>query len=169
MKNTLKIVSLFMLASILIILNACEKDEKQPEIEKQPENYNEISLANIIEKETTLSDIPIPATDINGHILDNSDVIIYKTSNNNYGKLEILSIDDANNKALTIKAVTYQANGTIYCQTSSLVIRGTWSCDLDAMEESITTPFTDFKWERVNSTDTYLTIKNSALFAKYDF
>lgn len=84
------------------------------------------------------------------------------------GKLEILGVDETVNYKLTIKAVTYNADGTIFSQTGSLDIRGTWSCDLDAMVE-ISNHDSDFWWERVTSTDTSLSPRNTAHFAEYDF
>jgi hypothetical protein len=128
-------------------------------------NYEELTSDKIVAKNGLLSKAVIEGTNANGHALSTSNVIIYKTNNNRYGKLQILGIDDASNFKLTIKAVTYNDDGTIYSQTENLAIRGTWQCDLDAMAESEVD--IDFKWNRTTSTNTYLQPITPAVFVKY--
>ena len=110
------------------------------------------------------------ASDADGNIFRNGDIIIYRTNENRCGKLQIVNIDDAANKMLTIKAVTFNADGSIFAQTNSLQIRGTWSCDLDEMVEPETgiTSGRDFFWRRRNATTTHFTPVNGATFYAYE-
>ena len=162
-KNTFKTISLLLVFSL--IFTSCKNDETEENM--NPTNYAEITKDDIAAKEATMSSNMIEATNANGHVLDVGDVLVYKTNNDHFGKLEILAIDDADNYKLTIKAVTYDASGSVFSQTASLDIRGTWLCDLDAMEEDGTSP--DFKWRRLTETDTNLEPRGSALFAVYNF
>ena len=112
-----------------------------------------------------LSDEEIEASNPSGYTLQICDVIIYKTNSEHYGKLKILDFDDNENKKLTIQAISYNDDGSIFNQTDNLEIRGTWTCDLDAMLES--GPEVDFHWQRVNGTDTNLSPRGNARFAVY--
>ena len=135
-----------------------------------PDDFNSITCEDINFNNSNLSEDNIEATDVNGHILQVGDVIIYKTNQDRCGKLEILNIDDAVNKKLTIKAVTFNADGSVYNQTNALEIRGTWNCDLDAMiEEGYVAGQEDFWWQRINVNDTEFSPKNGAKFHKYSF
>lgn len=164
MKQSIFKLGLLMIAFSSINISSCNKDEE----DITPVNYGEITRDDIEARDFILTTEMISATNSTGHILDVSDVIIYKTSQSMYGKLEILGIDDIVNYKLTIKAVTYNADGTIFNQTESLDIRGTHTCDLDAMVE-IHNLDSDFWWERKTSKDTSFSPKNSARFTEYDF
>lgn len=141
----------------------CEKEDPI----KQPPGFDEISFSYIKESEQMLSGDPIAATDASGHLIDDSNVFIYKTTDDRFGKMVIMDIDDDNNKAATIKAITYNNDGTVYSQTESLLIRGTFSCDLDEMvEPTSNAEVKDFWWRKDNATDTFLEPRNNALFTK---
>ncbi len=166
MKNLFKTVSLF-LAAITLTLTSCKKENTD---DTSPANYNEITKADIEAVANTMSSTLIIATNGSGHVLDVGDVLVYKTNDDRYGKMEILAIDDATNYKLTLKAVTYNvADSGTFNETNSLDIRGTWLCDLDALTETDVSGDSDFQWERVTATDTNLRPWNSAIFALYDF
>ena len=165
MKSTYKILNVLLI--LTLVLASCKKEKSEEEEKNAPANYQEITRDDIVAKASTLSGNSIEATNSNGNVLNVGDVIIYKTNNDRYGKMEILAIDDANNKKLTIKAITYKNDGSVFYETSSLNVRGTYLCDLDAMVETQTDA--DFQWQRVNSTDTNLKPIAPALFAVYDF
>jgi len=142
-----------------------------PYVTCKPENYADIALGNIQFNEDNLSGDSIEATNADGNIFKTGDVLIYKTNEGRYGKLEVLSIDDADNKKLAIKAVTYTNDGSIYKETSFLEIRGTWSADLDELIEAPAGQISiqDFWWERINTTDTDFTPENDAKYYMYSF
>ena len=81
-------------------------------------------------------------------------------------KRQIEDIDPSINYQLTFKAITYNMDGSIYNEDSGVIIRGTWSADLDNLIEAPIneTEIRDFFWQRVNSTTTYLTPQNTAKF-----
>ncbi len=165
MKNIMKTIGYLLL--LALAMTSCCKKEQPQKAPHNPTNYSEITRDDIVARESTLLSEVIAATYAGGHILDVGDVLIYKTNGNHYGKMEILAIDDADNYKLTIKAVSYKDDGSVFAETSSLDIRGTWSGDLDAMAEH--GPSEDFQWNRLTNTDTNLKPKGSAVFAIYHF
>jgi hypothetical protein len=88
---------------------------------------------------------------------------IYKTNAGRFGKFMVENYEPAENHRLTIRWVTYNADGTVYSQGVRLVIRGTWSCDLDAGLET-TAADQDWYWLLQSSTVRYLNPRNSAKF-----
>jgi len=64
----------------------------------------------------------------NGLELKKGDIIIYVTSDTNLGKFQVLNIDNDN---LIIKYVNYNSIGEVINQLDKLVIKSTFSCDLD--------------------------------------
>ncbi len=151
-------------------LFSIEIPENYPYSLCQPKDFDAITCEDINSNTDNLSEDQIIGTNANGHVLQVGDVIIYKTNQNRCGKLEILNINDANNKKLAIKAVTYNQNGTVYSQTNFLEVRGTWQCDLDAMiEEGYIAGQQDFWWQRLNPTDSSITPRNGAKFYKFQF
>jgi len=168
MKNLMKLTGLvFVLIAFSLV--SCKKESDKTE-EHSPANYGELTKADIAKVSQSMSDSSIPATDASGHLLDVGDVLVYKTNEGRYGKMEILAIDDATNYQLTVKAVTYDLNDdNTYSSSPNLVIRGTWICDLDTMVETSDGNIADFHWERINATDTKLRPLNTAIFALYHF
>ena len=79
-----------------------------------------------------------------------SDVFLYKTRAKRYDKFQVLNYEE--DERLTIRAVTYNEDGTVYKQIDHLKIRGTWYCDLDDMLEGGSE--SDFQWERHCGTTT---------------
>jgi hypothetical protein len=80
-------------------------------------------------------------------------------------------IPSSSNYALTIKVVLFNADGTIKSTTNSIIVRGTYKCDLDVpVEVSANTELqSDFEWARPGQFDTFLVPKNGAVFLKYTF
>ena len=164
MKNSIKIFGIALsLIAIILSVTSCKKykDDGIP-----PTNFEEITEFDIEQQASSLSNAKI-VLDSSGYQFNFSDVIIYRTNSNRYGKLEILELLSATNNKLTIRAVTFRKSGAIKRQTSSLSIRGTWLCDLDAMKERELGA--DFWWERDANEVTYLTPEDDATFAIYNF
>lgn len=87
---------------------------------------------------------------------------VYRTSAGRLGKFIVENWEPASGNRLTIAWVTYNTNGTVYSSGTGLVIRGTYSCDLDTGAE--TTTGADFWWNMQSTTTRYLTPRNGALF-----
>lgn len=158
-------VLLLITGSFLFSASSCGKDD---DVQK-PANYAEISLADIKAKESLLSGDMIPASNAGGVIWKPGDVFIFKAHGGRFGKFRVVSINTAANYELTIAAVIYNNNGSVAEQTESLVIRGTWNCNLEALVEETDPLKMDFQWGRANATDTYLSPENGAKFMKYVF
>ena len=155
-----KVPSAAILLTLLVGLVSCQKEELRSGL-----SFEEIHLPDIQARKGQLSDENILATDSTGLVLEICEILLYRTNSGRYGKMKILSIDPADNYRLTVQAVTYQNDGTIFSEAESLEIRGTYTGDLDGMLES--GPQNDFHWRRENDTETSLDPRGSAVFAHY--
>jgi C1A family cysteine protease len=83
-------------------------------------------------------------------------IVAFKTSR---GKFAIAEVYAGTN--LLLKNIkVYNANGTLYTQRPSLVVRGTYLCDIDTIRE--TRYGADFWWEAVRPGVNYLVPRNGA-------
>jgi hypothetical protein len=162
MKKLNTILMAISAAIVIISMSSCKKyeDDGIP-----PTNFEEITAYDIEQVTGTMSSERILSTDVSGHLLNVGDIIVYETSKDRFGKMQIISINDLNNYLLTVSAVTYKNRGAVYDQDSQLEVRGTWDMDLDKMNEGGSNP--DFFWERDTDFDTYLTPMNGAKFSMY--
>jgi hypothetical protein len=89
---------------------------------------------------------------------------VYKTSQSRLGKFLVENWEPGalTNNQLTIAWVTYNTDGSVYSSGSGLIIRGTYSCDLDLGVETSTDR--DFAWVQSTSTTRYLDPTNAATF-----
>jgi formylglycine-generating enzyme required for sulfatase activity len=87
---------------------------------------------------------------------------IYKTDEGRFGKFMVENYEPSENHRLTIRWVTYDTNGMPYSYGTRLVIRGTYSCDLDEGRETDTGP--DWMWDMQSPATRYLTPYREAWF-----
>jgi hypothetical protein len=92
-------------------------------------------------------------------------ILVYVTNEKRYGKLKILEYG----YNLTIKWVTYDKDGGVFSKGDHLIVKGTWSYDLDyGVEGGKGKSKVDFWWEQVDKTERFWTAKNGAAFALYE-
>lgn len=165
--KTLKQLSILI---ILVFTISCSKDDNSEPI-ATPANFSEIKLSDIIAKESKMSSASIIGTTEAGIQLTPGTVIIYKTSENHYGKLEVVSIDlsASSNYAITFKASNFNAEGSVNNSTSNFLVNGTYEADLDLLTTGGEASFKDFFWKRLTTTNTNLEPENGAKFYKYIF
>jgi hypothetical protein len=121
--------------------------------------YDDLDAAEIESLESLMSTATIDGSD--GNELNPGSYAIYKTDAGRYGKFIVEDFNAATH-ALTIAWVTYNADGTVYSSGSGLVIRGTWSCDLDlGLETSVAN---DFQWTQATGVTRYITPNSGAIF-----
>ena len=154
-----------ILLLLVVLINGCQKDDTQDE--PKVVSYADLSLANIKAKEAQMSVAPLVISNSGGIYFKAGDILFYKTSLGNFGKMEVISVDQADNYKLTFKAVTYKTDGTILSSCTTLSIRGTWLCDLDTMTEVDEDGTQDFWVERVTPTDTNLEPKINSIFVRF--
>ncbi len=93
----------------------------------------------------------IVLSDKNGNIVPKQgDVYVYKTSEGNLGKFEIVSVDKFNNYRTTFRYVTYNKDGSIRSQSNSLSVDGTYNIDFDNGSNQPQESNADFKLSRVD-------------------
>lgn len=137
----------FLSIWILIFALAARITEAQSQFES-------IKLEDI--RSARLSSARIP-----GHSLAPNTIILFSTDEGRFGKLLIRSSDSD----LIMAWVTFTAEGTIHSSGDNLIVRRTYTCDLDAGRESRTSA--DFWWQISTATERYLTPRNGAAFAIY--
>lgn len=121
--------------------------------------FEAIKLSEI--KSASLSAEKINGSDNAQNQISAGTILLYKTDKGRYGKLLIRKYG----KNLSLKWVTYRANGNIFSKGDDLNIRGTFSCDLDLGKEIQTS--SDFWWQQVTNIERYLIPQNGAIFSKY--
>ena len=111
---------------------------------------------------------PIYLTNHNGVVAGKGSVFIYKTSEGNYGKLEIIDIDNNDNYKTTFRYITYANDGSIMSQSNHFSVRGTYTCDLDnGTEEGTDDNAVDFEIGREDDMNTRLYCYNEAAITLY--
>jgi hypothetical protein len=92
-----------------------------------------------------------------GNIAKPGDVILYKTSEGSFGKLELIKVDRNSNDKTTFRYVTYNDDGSIKSQSDNFSVRGTYTFDLDkGTEEGTAGEDVDFKIQREDDNNTRL-------------
>lgn len=122
----------------------------------QSKEFDDLTFATI--KAQTLSSSNINGSTNSSNRLQPGAILVYKTNSGRYGKMQIREYG----YNIIIKWRTYTSTGATYSSGSSLTIRGTWLCDLDAGAEASANA--DFWWEQVTSTERYLVPQNGATF-----
>jgi OOP family OmpA-OmpF porin len=119
--------------------------------------FNQIDKNTIAAKLESLPDERIQISIPSGVLLDTGTIIFYKTSEGYLGKMEFLNIDKNDNYKLTVKYVTYNADGSIQRKSNNLEIEGTYNCDLDTgSTDNVSSDDADFSLGRTNETNTVL-------------
>lgn len=162
MNTLLKIIMLLL----IITSYSCSTDDAQSTA--MPLSFETLTRADIAALEDDMSVFSLNGTNDSGILWESGKVLLYKTSDGRFGKLEILNISSTTNFTLTISAVTYNDDGSIYNSNEFIQIPGTFQCDLDEMTTiESTSPF-DFFWRRVSELLTRLESQNESLFVEWD-
>ena len=127
---------------------------------KEYHDYEDLNAAAVKTFADGMSVNKIDASD--GNEFSAGTYFVYKTSAGRYGKF-IVEDFDSSNRELTIAWTTYNANGTVYTSGAGLVIRGTFSCDLDLGLETSSIKY-DFSWVQATISKRYLLPANGAVF-----
>lgn len=152
------------IVAILLLSISCKKGKNS-----KPSNFDGLSREQIAAVEASMASQAIAAVSSTGElILQPGDVIVYRTNKNRFGKMQITSINSADNYKLTIKAVTFNDAGSIYKNTTTLIIDVNDFADLDEMIESSTQGVIDFFWKQIN-VKIEIAPMVGAKFTKYTF
>jgi predicted outer membrane repeat protein len=122
--------------------------------------YDELNRAAIVTMDDEMTTANIYGSD--GSEFKPGTYFIYKTASGRYGKFIVEGWNHADQNKLTIGWVTYNTNGTVYTSGTGLVIRGTYTCDLDLGLETSTNA--DFQWVQSTSSVRYLDPLSTARF-----
>ena len=120
-------------------------------------DFNQITLADIMGM--SLSADPLDGSDNQLNRIPTGTVLVYLTDEGRYGVLEIASYG----QDLALNWRTYRSDGTVYSSGTGLVVRASYTCDLDAGAEGAASA--DFQWHHVTGVERYLEPRNGASFA----
>ena len=108
---------------------------------------SDLRRVHIAAAEAEMSTANIDASD--GNEFMPGTYFIYKTDEGRFGKFMVENYEPSENHRLTIRWVTYDTDGMAYSYGTGLVIRGTYSCDLDEGLETDRGP--DWMWDMQSS------------------
>lgn len=108
-----------------------------------------------------ISSARLASVRISGQSLIPNTIVLFRTNEGRFGKMLIKSSDTD----LILSWVTFNRNGSIHSSGENLIIRRTFTCDLDAGRESQNSA--DFWWQMASSSERYLTPRNRAAFSIY--
>jgi hypothetical protein len=163
----MKKLQVFIALILVTIISSCSNDDSAPTA--APTNFDQIKLTDIQNRSSLMTATNILASDVVGILWAKGTVVIFKTTEGTFGKLEVVNIEKVNNYALILNITIYNANGTTKNIIKGLLIRGTWGCNLDMPSEETVGLKSDFFWDRPTQFETYLAPKNGAVFLKYTF
>jgi len=104
-----------------------------------------------------------------GIIAKKGSVFVYKTSEGNHGKLEIIDVDKSDNYKITFRYVTYDNSGNTVSQSNNFSVRGTYTFDLDiGIEEGVERNDRDFFLNREDNTSTNISSYNNSSIKIYN-
>ncbi len=150
----------------LITENQVETDTEAP---AKATSFDDLILYHIKAAETKMTGVEIPFLK-DGNKITKGTVIIYKTNSGRYGKMQILEDVVQHMTVLTVSAVTYNANGTVYKQNSNFLINISWLYDMDELKKGTKgTNGVDWQWESESPAYNHLSAQNGAIFAIYKF
>jgi hypothetical protein len=89
-------------------------------------------------------------------------VLVYRTKMGRYGKCKVVKYG----YNLELKWLTYDGNGKVFSKGNKLVVRGTFSCDLDGGKEA-RGGGGDFWWEQVSRQKRFLVPRGRAVVVVY--
>ena len=124
------------------------------------DGYEDLNRAAIAKRLGDMSGASIDGSD--GNEFAPGTYFIYRTSAGRFGKFIVTDFNHADLNKLTLDWITYNADGTVYSSGTGLVIRGTYSCDLDLGLETIVG--SDFWWAQESVSTRCLVPQNAALF-----
>lgn len=124
--------------------------------------YSELDREHIAAMEGQMSTASIDGSD--GNEFMPGTYFIYKTDEGRFGRFMVENYEPEGTYNMVIRWVTYNADGSVYTHGRRLVIRGTWSCDLDEGLETSSSTERDFLWNLLTSTTRRLDPKNGAKF-----
>jgi len=122
--------------------------------------YSDLKRNHIAAMESEMSTASIDAS--NGNEFMPGTYFVYKTDENRFGKFMVENYEPDGSYDMVIKWVTYDTDGSIYSFGTRLIIRSTWSCDLDEGLE--TTIGQDWNWMLLSATERRLKTYNGAKF-----
>jgi hypothetical protein len=157
-----------VLAAVLFLVPALPAQPPKGDGPQGDKPFDDVTLEQIkasVEEAKKGGADKIDGSDTKDNRIPNGTVLCYITSDKRYGKLKVVEYG----YDLAVKWVTYDGKGGVFSKGDKLVVRGTWSCDLDAgVEGDPAAPAKDdFWWEQVDQAVRRLVFRNGAVFAVY--
>jgi hypothetical protein len=140
----------------------------QNKLNTEPTKFDKINNLDIKAKYRLMTTNVITAKDSTGILVKAGEIMVFKTNNDSFGKLEVVSINALNN-TLTLNVVLYNGDGSIKSTENNVTIHSSLGCDLDIPSEGNVGLKSDIKWNIYGTNNVNASIDpiNGTLFFKY--
>ena len=157
----------FAVTAVLLLISALQAQPPKdtPKDDKLFDDISHKQIKELVEKARKDGKLGLDGSDTKANQIPQGTILCYITSDKQYGKLKVVEYG----YNLKLKWVTYAKDGSVVSKGDSLVVRGTWSCDLDKGVEGDedTAAKDDFWWEQKTETARSLTFSNGAVFTVF--
>ena len=158
----------YILLSIIVlaVFTSCSSDDdaQNPEV---PLSFETLTRDDITALESSMASVMLNGTNDTGILWEDGKILLYRTSDGRLGKLRVLDLSFPS-VLLSIEAITYNSDGSMYSSTNRLEIQGNDECDLDAMTTRPTLNQNEFVWERVTELQTRISPLTDFIFVEWE-
>jgi hypothetical protein len=124
-----------------------------------------MQVVHEIKKAKIVPNSGIDASDTPQNKLPPGTILVYRTSDGNYGKLQVIEYG----YNLTVRWQTYKPNGQKLKSADQMVIKGTWTYDLDfGTEGKHPKSAADFWWQQKDKVARAWAFRGGAIFKRIE-
>ena len=152
---------LAVVSLLLVALGVAARDDDPEPPKKDP--FDRLTFAQIKGLLAGKAAVRIDASDDRTNQVPTGTVLVYRTSAGRYGKCKVVKYA----YDLELKWLTYDANGKVFSKGDRLVVRGTFSGDLDGGKEGRLGQKADFFWEQATRVKRSIVPRNGAVLMVY--
>jgi len=95
--------------------------------------------------------------------LETGSIILFITTDGDFGKMEIVSINPEENYKISFNYTVYNNNGSVKTSMDNFGLRGTWAFDFDKGNDEAVRYENDIWSHRIDNFKTYLSPENETL------
>jgi OmpA-OmpF porin, OOP family len=151
---------------LTLVAGGAASGQEKAKGDKPFDDISHKQIKELVEKAKKDGKLSIDGSDTKDNQIPQGTILCYVTSDKQYGKLKVVEYG----YDLKLKWVTYAEDGSVSSKGDSLVIRGTFTCDLDKGVEGgkdSDKSKDDFWWEQNTRTTRSLVFRNGAVFVVY--
>jgi hypothetical protein len=124
-----------------------------------------IQLQGEIKRAEIIPRLEIDESDTPANQLTPGTILVYRTSDGNYGKLQVIEYG----YNLLVRWQTYKPNGQKLRGADRMLVKGTWNYDLDfGTEAKFSKSAADFWWQQKTNVSRAWTFRGGAIFKRLE-